>query len=91
MKVSVQQAGKNFNELIAVVQTGEEVVIARRDKVVARLVKENGDVRLMTPKPSSGFGCGKGLMAPEVIDHLTDNAALETEIEREFAKSVSAE
>jgi len=40
MQVTIHEAKTHLSRLIAAVERGEEVVIARRDKVVARLVKQ---------------------------------------------------
>jgi len=40
MTVTIHQAKTQLSKLIAAVEAGEEVIIARRDKPVVRLVKE---------------------------------------------------
>ncbi|TAE89664.1 MAG: type II toxin-antitoxin system prevent-host-death family antitoxin [Verrucomicrobia bacterium] len=40
MKVTIHEAKTHLSKLIAAVERGEEVVIARRDKAVVRIVKE---------------------------------------------------
>jgi prevent-host-death family protein len=40
MQVTIHEAKTQLSKLIAAVERGEEVVIARRDKPVVRLVKE---------------------------------------------------
>lgn len=40
-QIQVAHAKAHFSELLALVESGEEVVIARRGKAVARLVPEN--------------------------------------------------
>ncbi len=98
MKVTIYEAKTNLCKLIAAVEAGEEVVIARRHKPVVRLVKEvvkkdlEKDLeKKSTPKRSLGFGCGKGMFSEEVIDYLTDNPELDTEIEDAFEKAVADE
>jgi len=41
--LSVAEAKARFSALLSAVEAGEEVVITRRGKVVARLVPERGD------------------------------------------------
>ena len=46
MRVTIHEAKTHLSKLISAVERGEEVVIARRDKPVARLVKEEPVRRL---------------------------------------------
>lgn len=65
------------------VERGEEVIIARRDKPVVRLVIE---------KPVNAkrkLGALAGTMSMEVIDHLTSNKTLDQEIENDFMESIA--
>lgn len=52
-KVTIHAAKTNLSKLIAKVEAGEEVVICRGDKEVARLVAADGDGRYDRP-PGSG-------------------------------------
>lgn len=80
MQVSIHQAKTQLSKLIAAVERGEEVVIARRDKPVARLVGAKPE----KPDRSLFIGSLKGCISPEVIDFLTENPALDKKIEDDF-------
>ena len=56
--VTIHQAKTNLSKLIAAVERGEEVVIARRDKVVARIVAADSE-----EKPKRRFGALKGVIS----------------------------
>jgi len=56
MTVTIHQAKTQLSKLIAAVEAGEEVIIARRDKPVVRLVKEE----VKTQKRVLGFGSKPG-------------------------------
>ena len=56
--VTIHQAKTNLSKLIAAVERGEEVVIARRDKVVARIVAAESE-----EKPKRRFGALKGVIS----------------------------
>jgi len=72
--VSVEEAASNFAELLARVTAGEEVVIAREGKPVARLAPvEKGSPRQRIPDLDKG----KIWVAPDFDDPLP-------EFEREF-------
>jgi prevent-host-death family protein len=53
MQVTIQEAKTNLSRLIAAVERGEEVIIARRDKPVVRLVMEKTEKK--KPKRELGF------------------------------------
>ena len=63
-------------------EQGEEVVISRRDKPVARLVAATAE----RPTRTVGFLAGK--MPLEVVERLTSDLKLDAEIERDFMESV---
>ena len=81
MQVTIHEAKTHLSKLIAAVERGQEVVIARRDKPVVRLVIENP----VKPKRTLGFLAGK--VSKETIDFLTCNPALDKEIEQYFMAS----
>ena len=83
MQVTIQQAKANLSRLIAAVERGEEVIIARRDKPVVRLVIDKAD------KPKRLLGGLAGYMSAELLEHLTNNPALDQEIEDDFMASVA--
>jgi len=81
MQVTIHQAKANLSRLIAAVERGEEVIIARRDKPVVeiRAVQPAGKI-----KRSEGCGALAGYMSAELLEHLTNNPALDQEIEDDF-------
>lgn len=85
MQVTIHEAKTQLSRLIAAVERGEEVVIARRDKPVARLVA-------MAPeRPQRRLGFLAGMMPLEVVDRLTSDPALDAEIERDFMESIESQ
>lgn len=84
MQVTIHEAKTHLSRLIAAVERGEEVVIARRDKPVVRLVIE----KPVRPKRTLGFLAGTA--SDEVIDFLTNNPALDKEIEQDFENAANA-
>lgn len=88
MQVTVHEAETNFSKLIAAVEAGEEVVISRKNKPVARLVREEKTLEERI-NPLDGLGCGRGVFSDEAIDYLTDNKKLDSEIERDFEEAVA--
>lgn len=79
MQVTIHEAKTHLSKLLAAVERGEEVVIARRDKPVARLVPEKAK------KPMRRLG---------TLAHLAVNLdafeepALNREIEKAFYDEV---
>jgi prevent-host-death family protein len=69
--VTIHQAKTNLSKLLAAVEAGEEIVIARKDKPVAKLVPL-GEVK---PAPKRGFGSMKGQfeVGPEFFEPLPDD------------------
>lgn len=82
MQVTIHEAKTHLSRLIAAVERGEEVVIARRHKPVVRLVIEQ------PVKPKRRLGFLAGTVSDEVIDFLTRNHKLDREIEADFMDSV---
>lgn len=85
MQVTIHEAKTHLSRLIAAVERGEEVVIARRDKPVVRLVIERPE----KPKRSLGFMLKPGQQQPN-FDGFFDKK-LEAVIERDFSDSVEAD
>ena len=83
MQVSIHEAKTQLSKLIAAVEAGEEVIIARRDRPVVELKK----IAEAVPNRSAAFGCLKGYMSGDAIDFLSENPALDTEIERDFEEA----
>jgi len=70
MQVTIHEAKTHLSRLIAAVERGEEVVIARRDKPVVRVIAEN------LPKQKRKLGALAGYLSDELLEHLTNNPAL---------------
>jgi prevent-host-death family protein len=85
MQVTIHEAKTHLSRLIAAVERGEEVVIARRDKPVVRLVIEKPE----KPQRRLGLGALAGYMSDELLEHLTNNPALDKEIEDDFMASAA--
>ena len=68
MQVTIHEAKTHLSRLIAAVERGEEVIIARRDKPVARLTATRGS----TTERKLGFLEGK--IRPQIIEFLTENS-----------------
>ncbi|NJM38790.1 MAG: type II toxin-antitoxin system prevent-host-death family antitoxin [Akkermansiaceae bacterium] len=83
MQVTIHEAKTHLSRLIAAVENGEEVIIARRDKPVVRLVIEKQE------RPQRRLGVLAGQMPPQLLEHLTNNPALDREIEDDFMASAS--
>ncbi len=81
MQVNIYEAKTRLSRLIAAVERGEEVVIARRDKPVVEL-----RALIAPPKRKRSLGCGAlvGYMSEEIIDCLTHHPALDNQIEKDF-------
>ena len=59
IKVKIHQAKTNLSKLIAKVEAGEEVIICRGDKEVAKLSAANDTKKVL---PNRGFGNLKGII-----------------------------
>jgi prevent-host-death family protein len=70
MKYTVHQAKTHFSHLLRQVEEGEEVIIARGSKTVARIIPEKGAKR---PKRILGAFEGQGWAAPDAFDPATDD------------------
>ena len=76
--VNVHEAKTHLSKLILAVERGEEVIISRREKPVARLIAE-------TPvKRERKLGFLEGYMSPELVGRLTDSPLLDKEIQEDF-------
>lgn len=84
MQVTIHEAKTQLSRLIAAMERGEEVVISRRDKPVARLVP----AQMGKSKRRIGFLAGK--MPLEAVDRLTSDPAMDAEIESNFLESVES-
>ena len=82
MQVTIHEAKTHLSKLIAAVERGEEVVIARRDQPVVRLVKEE------PKKPKRVLGALAHLNFN--IDRF-DDPTLDKMIEDDFYASVDRE
>ncbi len=84
MQVTIHEAKTQLSRLIAAVERGEEVVIARRDTPVVRLVPAEKE------RPKRKIGFLAGMMPLEVVDRLTSDPSLDAEIERDFLDSLES-
>lgn len=84
MQVTIHEAKTHLSRLIAAVERGEEVVIARRDKPVVRLVIEKPE----KPKRRLGFLLKPGQEPPN-FDGFFDKS-FEEEIAQDFYDSADA-
>ena len=85
MQVTIHEAKTHLSRLIAAVERGEEVVIARRDKPVVRLVIESQ----AKPQRRLGFLLKPGEKPPN-LDGFFDKE-LEERIARDFYDAVEAD
>jgi prevent-host-death family protein len=85
MQVTIHEAKTHLSRLIAAVERGEEVVIARRDKPVVRLVIEKKE----KPKRRLGFMLQPGQKPPN-LDGFFDKD-FEDHIARDFYDAVDAD
>jgi len=70
MQVNVQEAKAQLSRLLAAVERGEEVIIARRGRPIARLSA------LASPpagKRPLGWDAGRGSIAPDFDDDLPED------------------
>ena len=81
MQVTIHEAKTHLSRLIAAVERGEEVIIARRDKPVVELRAVESSSKT---KRSAGCGALAGYFSESVIEHLTHNPALDKQIEEDF-------
>jgi prevent-host-death family protein len=77
MQVTIHEAKTQLSKLIAAVERGEEVIIARRDKPVVKLVAAE------PPKKDRKLGFLAGEMSPEALAFLLDKE-IDKEIEEDF-------
>ncbi len=84
--VTVHEAKTHLSRYLAEVEeTGEEIIIARRDKPVARLVAVVKDRK----DRAALIGSLSGILSEETVEYLTD-AARDAEIEEDFHRSSEA-
>jgi prevent-host-death family protein len=78
-KVTIHAAKTNLSKLIAKVEAGEEVVICRGDKEVAKLVPANDAKKVL---PNRGFGNLKGVIEfhDSFFDPLPEEMLLPTAV-----------
>lgn len=70
MQYTVHQAKTQLSKLLQEVEEGKEVIIARGDKPVARLVPAEPAQK---PKRVLGAFAGQGWAAPDAFDPATDD------------------
>lgn len=85
MTVNIHEAKTQLSGLIAAVEAGEEVIIARRGKPVVRLVKEEQSkaTRVL------GFGVKPGEAPPQIEGF--DDPELDQAVARDFVKSMASD
>jgi antitoxin (DNA-binding transcriptional repressor) of toxin-antitoxin stability system len=81
MQVTIHEAKTHLSRLIAAVERGEEVIISRRNKPVVELRALESPPK---SKRSSGCGALAGYFSDSVMEHLTNNPALDKQIEEDF-------
>ena len=78
-QVNIHEAKTHFSELIAAVERGEEIMIARRGKPVAKLsLAEPGGISAR-PKPRFGLWKGKGKILPSFYEPMSEDELAEWE------------
>ncbi|QTN33659.1 type II toxin-antitoxin system prevent-host-death family antitoxin [Akkermansiaceae bacterium] len=85
MQVTIHEAKTHLSRLIAAVERGEEVVIARRDKPVVELRAVESPAKI---KRSSGCGVLAGYFSDSLIERLTNDPELDKQIEEDFESFV---
>jgi len=78
-QVNIHEAKTHFSELIAAVERGEEVMIARRGKPVAKLSLAEADAAGTRPKPRFGLWKGKGKVLPSFYEPMSEDELAEWE------------
>ena len=86
-QVNIHEAKTHFSELIAAVERGEEIVIARRGKPVARI--EPAHASAVAPARVLGRWAGKIRVDPSFFETTTEAELAETYRELEALKDVS--
>jgi prevent-host-death family protein len=71
-QVNIHEAKTHFSELIAAVERGEEIIIARRGKPVARLNGADSASETKKHKPKFGLWKGKIKVHPSFYDPMTE-------------------
>ena len=84
MQVTFHEAETNLAKLVSAAERGEEVVISRGDKPSLRLILANASPAPAPDKTNRTLGALAGTVPNEVIDFLTNNPALDREIEKDF-------
>ena len=81
--VTIHAAKTHFSALVARAEAGEEIIIARGDKPVAKLVPLVAPAPEPTPEPVKrrSFGCMRGLIevGDEALDGWTEEELTEWE------------
>jgi antitoxin (DNA-binding transcriptional repressor) of toxin-antitoxin stability system len=88
MQVTLQEAETSLSKLIAAAERGEEVVISRGGKPVVEIRRLASAPKI---KRTLGNGALSGYMSDELLEFLTNNPALDKEIEEDFEDAALAE
>lgn len=83
MQVTIHEAKTQLSRLIAAVEAGDEVIIARREKPVVRLEK----IEPIVIDRMAGFGCLKNEFTQTAIDHVVRNEVADRQVESDFYAS----
>jgi prevent-host-death family protein len=78
-QVNIHEAKTHFSELIAAVERGEEITIARRGKPIAKLSLAEADPAAARPKPRFGLWKGKGKILPSFYEPMSEDELAEWE------------
>jgi prevent-host-death family protein len=70
--INVHEAKAHLSEYLARVEAGETVIIARRNKPVAKLVPVEMEQETLAPRPI-GLAKGLGHVPPEFFEPLDDD------------------
>lgn len=80
----MHEAKSQLSKLVEAVMKGEEIIIANRDKPVARLIMYEATEK---PDRSKLFGCLKDAIPQKTIDYLSDSESDEA-VARDFYRSI---
>lgn len=69
--VNIHEAKAHLSEYLAEVEAGGTVVIARRNKPVAKLVAVEGETTRLKPRPI-GLARGMGHVGPEFFEPMSE-------------------
>lgn len=71
-QINIHDAKAHLSEYLAAVEAGETVIIARRNKPIAKLVPIGPEERARKPRPI-GLAKGMGHVIPEFFEPMSDD------------------